>query len=215
MPCPPPRIGHEFHLHVGLVAPEQLLDLNAVDHRSHVRRGRPGDVVEVSKILPRLSRRQNFAAFDEQAEEIDFSAIEWDQGILSAVHDHDRRRAVAGRLAFEVLRSRHVFRHRGHRAKVRRGFEREAKRHARATRHTCCEHSSRVETDFSDQLVGQRVQESDVIDVERVRAEVADDVAPVPVALVSIGIDDGKTMFVRKAIEAISCLDSHLCGVFT
>ena len=57
-------------------------------------------------------------------------------------------------------------------------------------------------------------QESDVVDVEPVRAVVADDVARVPVALVPIRIDDRKTMFVRKALEPISRLYSHLRTVF-
>jgi len=38
--------------------------------------------------------------------------------------------------------------------------------------------------------VDQRIQEPNVVDVELVRAVVADDVAAVPIALIGIGIDE-------------------------
>ena len=49
--------GHELHLNVGAVAPEHLLDVISV---GHLRRA--GDVIEVRKVLPRLSRRPDYVS---------------------------------------------------------------------------------------------------------------------------------------------------------
>jgi len=49
-----------------------------------------------------------------------------------------------------------------------------------------CKYAARIHTDFGDEFVDHSRYESDVVDVELVRAVVADDVARVPVALVSI-----------------------------
>ena len=75
-------------------------------------------------------------------------------------------------------------------------------------------HAVPIDTDFSDERVDHPRQEPHVVDVESVRAVVTDNVARVPIALVPIGIDDRKAMFVRKALEAIPRLDSDSRTVF-
>ena len=44
--------GNEFHLHFGVVAPEHVLDANAVGDVGLVRPRYARDVVQVRKILP-------------------------------------------------------------------------------------------------------------------------------------------------------------------
>ena len=117
-------------------------------------------------------------------------------------------------LAFEVVRRRHVCRYRRNRAKAGRSFERKTKRHETATGTAGRKHAARVDTDFGDELVDHPRQEPHVVDVELVRAVVTDNAARVPIALVRIGIDDRKAMFVGKALEPIPRLDSHLRTVF-
>jgi hypothetical protein len=48
--------------------------------------------------------------------------------------------------------------------------------------------ATRVDADFADKLVGHPRQETNVVDVEPVRADVTDNVAYVPVTLIRIGI---------------------------
>ena len=43
--------GNEFHLHIGVIAPEYLLDVSSVGHLGLARFRRAGDAVEVRKIL--------------------------------------------------------------------------------------------------------------------------------------------------------------------
>src|ERR1700685_1698825 len=81
--------GNEFNFRFGAIAPEDLLDANFVCQGGQVRFGRADDIVEIRKILTRVSRRADVSALVEQAEEIDLSTVEWDQGILGTVHDHD------------------------------------------------------------------------------------------------------------------------------
>src|SRR6478609_8414727 len=124
--------GNEVYLDVGAVAPEHLLDvIFAGAWRSILRFRRAGDVIEVREVLPRLSRRPDLAAL-QKAEELDLSTIERIHGILRTIHDHDGRSALPRGLAFEVLRHRHVRRHRGHGAKAGRCLERQSKRHMTA-----------------------------------------------------------------------------------
>jgi len=125
--------GNEFHFNFGFVAPNDLLDVKSVGHLGLTRFGRAGDVVEVRKILTRLSRRPDLAAL-EQAEEFHLSTIKRIDGIPGAVHDHDGRSALPRGRAFEVLRRRHARRYRSNCAKAGRGFERKTKRHMPATR---------------------------------------------------------------------------------
>src|SRR3989442_16025642 len=59
--------GHGLHLHVGIVAPEQLLDVNSCGQLGLVRLRSAGDVVEVRKILSGRPRRQDLAVPVEEA----------------------------------------------------------------------------------------------------------------------------------------------------
>ena len=85
--------GNQFHLNFGFVAPDDSLDLKSIGHLGLARFGPAGHVVEVRKILTRLSRRPDLAAI-EQAEECHLSTIKRIDGILRAVHDHDGRSAL-------------------------------------------------------------------------------------------------------------------------
>jgi hypothetical protein len=76
-------------------------------------------------------------------------------------------------------------------------------------------HAVPIDTDFGDERVDHPRQELHVVDVERVGAVVTDDVAPVPVALVPIGIHDGKPACVGKALEPIPRVDSDSSTVLT
>jgi len=144
--------GHELHLDFGVVAPEHLLDVSFVGHLGLIRFRRTDDAIEVRKVLPRLSRRPNLAAL-QQAEELDLSTLERIQGILRAVHDHDGRSALPRRLAFEVLRRRHVRRYRCNCAKAGRSFERKPKRHMTATGNAGRKHAVLIDTDLAGELV--------------------------------------------------------------
>jgi hypothetical protein len=206
--------GHEFHLNVGVVAPEHLLDVSVVGHWGLLRFRRTSDVIEVRKELPRLSGRSNLAAL-QQTEELDLSTLERIQGILRTVHDHDGRRAVPRGLAFEVLLRRHVRRYRRNGTKAGGSFERKSKRHMAATGNADCQHPAPIDADFGDELVDHPRQKSHVVDVQLVRAVIADNVARVPIAFVPIRIDDCKATFIRKALEPIPRRSSHLRTVLT
>src|SRR3954468_17274000 len=206
--------GKELHLNAGAVAPEHLLDVIFAGPWGTLRFRRTGDVIEVRKVLPRLPRRPDLAAL-EQAEELDLSTIEWIQGILRTVHDHDGRSALPRGLAFEALRHRHVRRYRGNGTEAGRSFERQSKRHMAATGSAGRKHAVPIDTDFGDELVGDPRQKSNVVDAQLVRSVITDDVARVPIALVPIGIDDRKALFVRKALEPIPRRFSHVRTVFT
>src|SRR5215472_4671217 len=176
-------------LQFGFVAPDDLFDVKTVAHLGLARFGRGGDIVEVRKILTRFSRGPDLAAL-EQAEQFDLSTIKRIDGILRAIHDHDGRSALPRRRALKILQSRHARRYCRNCAKAGRGFERKTKRHMPAARNASCKYGAWIDTEFGDELVDHPRHESDVVDVELVRAVVADDVARVPVALVPIRIDD-------------------------
>src|SRR5207248_536797 len=112
-------------------------------------------------------------------------------------------------LAFEVLRRRNVCRYSRNSAKAERSFERKTKRHVTTTGNAGRKHATSIDTDFGNELVDHRRQESHVVNVELVRAVIPDNVARVPIAFVPIGIDDGKAMFVGKALEPIPRCYSH------
>ena len=93
-------------------------------------------------------------------------------------------------------------------------MQRKTQRHAAATGNAGRKHAVRIDTDFADELVDQPGQESHIVDVEFVRAVVADNIARVPIAVVGIGIQDRKATFVGKAVERIPCVNAHLLAVF-
>src|SRR6476659_2862892 len=117
--------GKELHLDVGAVAPAHLLDVIFAGPWGILCFRRTGDVIEVRKVLPRLSRRPDLAAL-QKAEEPDLSTIERIDGVLRTVHDHDGRSALPRGRAFEVLRHRHVCRYRCDGAKAGRSSERQS-----------------------------------------------------------------------------------------
>ena len=77
-------------------------------------------------------------------------------------------------LALEILGRRHVCRHGRDGAKPGRSFERKAKRHETATGTADREYAPRVDADFADKLIDHLRQETNVVDVEPVRANVTD-----------------------------------------
>src|ERR1700730_9157768 len=94
--------GNEFHFNFGFVAPDDLLDVKSIGLLGLARFGRAGHVVEVRKILTRLSRGPDLAAL-EQAEKCHLSTVKRIDGILRAIHDHDGRSALPRERAFKVL----------------------------------------------------------------------------------------------------------------
>ncbi len=67
---------HELHLDFGVVVPAHPSDVSFVGRLDLIRFRRTGEAIEIRKVLPRLSRRQNLAAL-QQAEELDLSTLEW------------------------------------------------------------------------------------------------------------------------------------------
>src|SRR5438132_11748592 len=118
-------------------------------------------------------------------------------------------------LQFGVLQRRHACRYRRDGAEAGRRFDRKTERHMTAPGNAGRKHAARIDTDFGDELVDHPRQEPHVVDIELVRAVVTDNIAGVPIALVSIWIDDRKAMFVRKALEPIPGPDSSLRTVLT
>jgi hypothetical protein len=74
--------------------------------------------------------------------------------------------------------------------------------------------AGRIDAGFAGELVDQRIQEPDIVYVEPVRVVVAHDIASVPIALIGVGIDDGKAFRVGQAVEAVARLDPHLRAAF-
>ncbi len=205
--------GNQLHLHVGVVAPQNLLHANSAGQLPPVCFRRAGDVVEVRKVLGRLPRRTDFAQPVEQTEEADRTTVERDQRVFGTVHDQDGGRASSGGPALEVLRRRHVCRHRRDGAKPGGSFESQPKRHETAAGTTGREHATRVDPHFADEFVDHRRQETNVIDTAPVGPNLLSDCANVPVAVIRIRIDHCKAMRVRKAVKSIPRLDAHVGAV--
>ena len=130
MPAAYDRNLFHFHVRIG-IAPECLLDANSVVELRLCRLRSGGNLVQVCEELTRFARGQYVPA-PQKTEELYLSSIEWVQGILRAVHDHDGRRSFACRFAFEVAGRGHIRCHRCNSTKTGGRFERKAKRHVAA-----------------------------------------------------------------------------------
>src|ERR1051326_6335465 len=94
----------QVHFVSGCIAPLHLLDDDAVSDPALGDFRPASQIVEAGEILTAITRRQDHAAFDEQAEEADLASVERDDRVVRAVHDHDGRGTAACKPAFEVAR---------------------------------------------------------------------------------------------------------------
>ena len=116
-------------------------------------------------------------------------------------------------LAIQVAAGRQARDHGRHRAHEVGRLEREAQRHLPAVRDAGREHARAIGAVLAREAIGERAQEADVVDVERVRGVGRSLAAVVPMPLEAVGVDRDEARLLRQHVEVVGVAAARLCPV--